>query len=303
MSEVGFHDGEREVQARAGTRRQADRLVGMLSHQDLEGAEEFLATQDFAVLSARDRTGTLWTSPLLAPAGFLDGQDNILHIRTVPAKGDPLAGLGTGQPVGLLAIDFANRSRLRINGTLVHASPRRLRVIVDQAFGNCPKYIHQRTLEPGDPAADAGRPAAISSDALTASEARVVDGAVTFFLGTSHPSRGVDASHRGGPPGFVRRQDGTLWWPDYPGNNMFNSLGNLAVDPVASLLFVDFATGETLHLSGTAETEWLEPGTPGDDGQTGRIVRFSPHLIVQARPLSIREADSSPYRRNPSLTD
>jgi len=47
----------------------------------------------------------------------------------------------------------------------------------------------------------------------------------TFFLGTTHPVRGSDASHRGGPAGFVRVDGDQLWWPDYPGNNLFNSFG------------------------------------------------------------------------------
>ena len=71
-----------------------------------------------------------------------------------------------------------------------------------------------------------------------------------------HPTRGADASHRGGSPGFVRVAGGRLWWPDYPGNNMFNSLGNLAVDPAAALMFIDFFSGRTLQLSGAGDVRW-----------------------------------------------
>ncbi|WP_237721067.1 pyridoxamine 5'-phosphate oxidase family protein [Mycolicibacterium phlei] len=78
----------------------------------------------------------------------------------------------------------------------------------------------------------------------------------TLFLGTAHPTRGADASHRGGPPGFIDVTANTLSWPDYPGNNMFNSLGNLAVDPAAAVLVVDFTTGTTVQVSGTGAIEW-----------------------------------------------
>jgi hypothetical protein len=61
---------------------------------------------------------------------------------------------------------------------------------------------------------------------------------------------------------------------------MFNSFGNLLIDPSAALLFVDFATGDTLHLSGTAEVEWSAPD-PGDDEATGRRVRFTPTRVVE----------------------
>ena len=84
--------------------------------------------------------------------------------------------------------------------------------------------------------------------ALSPKHAQLIANADTFFLGTIHPSRGADASHRGGPPGFVRVDGNRLWWPDYPGNNMFNSFGNLAVDPSAALLFIDFDTGTALQF-------------------------------------------------------
>ena len=71
-----------------------------------------------------------------------------------------------------------------------------------------------------------------------------------------------------------------LWWPDYPGNNMFNSFGNLAVDDEAALLFVDFRSGTTLHLSGSAEVQWTPPGVAGDDGGVGRRVAFSVDCVV-----------------------
>jgi hypothetical protein len=209
-----------------------------------------------------------------------------------------LAKLAAGQAVGMVAIDFATRRRLRINGTLATLGPDGLEVTVDQAYGNCPQYIQQRHLQPtaAEPAHQSGW-----SDALNAGQTRLIEQADTFFLGTAHPSRGADSSHRGGTPGFVRVENGDLWWPDYHGNNMFNSLGNLAVDSTASLLFLDFATGGTLHLSGHAVVEWIAPGAPGDDDGTGRRVRFTPNHVVTG-DVRLRATDLSPYRRNPALT-
>jgi hypothetical protein len=124
----------------------------------------------------------------------------------------------------------------------------------------------------------------------------------TFFLGTAHPERGADASHRGGAPGFVRVEGNQLWWPDYPGNNLFNSFGNLAVNPEAALLFIDFGTGAVLHLSGTASIEWDPVGAPGDDGRTGRRARFDLQRLVADRFLPVHEVAYRPYPRNPELT-
>ena len=123
---------------------------------------------------------------------------------------------------------------------------------------------------------------------LTDEDRALIRAADTFLLGTTHPERGNDASHQGGTPGFVRVGDGQLWWSDYPGNNMFNSFGNLAVDPAAALLFADFGTGQTLHLSGTASVEWPGPGTAGDDGGTGRRVWFTPQCVVAGTLLPAR---------------
>ena len=63
--------------------------------------------------------------------------------------------------------------------------------------------------------------------------------------------RSVDVSHRGGKPGFVRIDGDVLTIPDFAGNLHFNTLGNLLVNPRAGLLFIDFATGDLLQLSGT----------------------------------------------------
>jgi hypothetical protein len=91
-----------------------------------------------------------------------------------------------------------------------------------------------------------------------------------------------------------------LWWPDYPGNNMFNSFGNLSVDPTAALLFVDFQRGTTLQMSGTAAVRW---GVPADDdgAHTGRRVEFVPQQVVANTVSGLSVTDHSAYPHNPSV--
>jgi uncharacterized protein len=314
MTAAGFHEGERAVQRRAGTEHDAGRLSGMLDRPWLDGGfSRFLAARTFAVLSGRDAAGRLWASPLAGRAGMLDAHGTVLKVHAVPAAGDPLAGLPAGQPVGLIAIEFAIRRRVRINGTLERVTPNGLMIAVDQAYGNCPQYIQMRELRQvpafglGDPGAGPGPgDQALGGDAvrgeLTEEDADQIRRSDTFFLGTAHPTRGADCSHRGGPMGLVRVAGNELWWPDYPGNKMFNSLGNLAVDPTAALLFAGFGSGRVLHLSGTAVTEWGTPGEPGDDGGTGRRVRFTPSAIQSGPPLPVRSRQVAPYQQNPPLT-
>jgi uncharacterized protein len=253
------------------------------------GATQFLASQRFVALSGRDRDGVLWISPLSAQPGFLRGADDTLRISATPRQGDPLHLMPVGQPVGLIAIDFATRRRLRVNGTLVDADAAGMTVHVDQAYGNCPQYIHRRNVEDIATATAAPLVNPSRTTTLTAADQSIIAGSDTFFLGTTHPTRGSDASHRGGPAGFVRVDaPDRLWWPDYPGNNMFNSFGNLAIDDEAALLFVDFASGGTLHVSGTAQVQWTSPGVEGDDGGVGRRVEFSVRSVVASGDSAIQ---------------
>jgi predicted pyridoxine 5'-phosphate oxidase superfamily flavin-nucleotide-binding protein len=265
----GFHEGELAVQRRAGVAEQAARLSRMVAPASLAGgAGRFLAERTFAAVTARDSSGATWTAPAMGPRGFLDGNGTTLKVRARPTG--PLEDLPAGQPVGMIAIDFATRRRVRVNGDLTAVGPAGLEVDVEQAYGNCPQYIHHHDLETLATSKNQVR----RGDRLTAQDAGLITRADTFFLGTVHPERGVDSSHRGGEPGFVRVCGSELSWPDYPGNNLFNSLGNLAVDDTASLLFLDFDTGRTLHLSGTATIDWT----------AGRTVRFTPIQVASVSP-------------------
>lgn len=277
MTVTGFHEGELATQRRAGVQAEAQRLEGMLDRSRLsDGAAKFLSSQRFAAITGRDGDGTLWVSSVSGEPGFLRGADDTLRMSAALREGDPLHRMPIGQQVGMIAIDFATRRRLRINGFLVDADAAGMTVHVDQAYGNCPKYIH-----PHDFTVSAAAGSVRRTTSLSAADHAMIAAADTFFLGTAHPTRGSDASHRGGPAGFVRVDSAArLWWPDYPGNNMFNSFGNLAVDDEAALLFVDFDTGAALHLSGTAQVQWTAPGADGDDGGVGRRVVFSVDSVV-----------------------
>jgi uncharacterized protein len=304
LGDVGFHAGELAVQQRAGAREEAARLSPMLDPAELRGGiVAFLADRTFAVITARDADRRLWSAPLTGPAGFLEAvTPTTLAIHARLQEGDPLHGLPAGQQAGLVVVEFATRRRVRVNGTLRAADAGTLAIDVEQAYGNCPQYIHQRVLTPGGPGqvdpGDVRRGAALS-----AADTELIRSADTFFLGTTNPERGSDTSHRGGRPGFVRVDGDRLWWPDYPGNNLFNSFGNLAVDPEASLLFLDFDSGRTLQLSGTAEVDWDAAGRPGDDGRTGRRATFTLQRLVAGRLLPSRQVADTPYPRNPALTD
>jgi hypothetical protein len=253
LAAVGFHRGELAVQRRADVQVQAARLAAMVARGQLRtGMAAFISAATFAAICARDKTGRLWISPIFERPGFLSvTSPTTLQVSVSVPDSEPLCGLPEGQPVGVIIMDLMARRRVRINGVLGVAGVDQLTIDVDQAYSNCPQYIQQRRLRIERPVDDRHERLYLG-DTLRANDIRLIETADTFFLGTTHPASGNDASHRGRPPGFVRVTPEHLWWPDYPGNNLFNSFGNLAVDPAAALLFICFCHGTTLQLSGDA---------------------------------------------------
>ena len=78
-------------------------------------------------------------------------------------------------------------------------------------------------------------------------------------MGSLHPERGADVSHRGGEPGFVQVVDAqTLRIPDYAGNGMYQTLGNLHQTPRAGLVFLDFEGRRLLHVTGQTSLDFDE---------------------------------------------
>ena len=301
---AGFHDSELLVQRRAGVADAASRLGGMVAAPKLSGAmSAFVAERDVVFLTARDGHGTLWTSFLAGRPGFGTVDDTTLRLRAAFDPDDPLRDLAPGSLVGTLMVDFARRRRVRINGVVTDAGPGVLAIGVDQAYGNCPRYIHRRDTHTGDQGTAPARRIRSRAAGLAPEHTAQVRQADTFVLGTAHPTHGVDTSHRGGAPGFVRVEpDGSLWWPDYPGNNLFNSLGNIAANPEASLLFLDPPAGRVLQIAGRAELEWVPPDSDGDDGGTGRRVRLWPAHILTTDGPAWPSLDLDASRDNPDLT-
>ncbi|MCK2217826.1 pyridoxamine 5'-phosphate oxidase family protein [Actinomadura sp. ATCC 31491] len=270
------HPGEVAVQRRAGVRA-GDHGSSRARPEIPEVAAGFLRGQDMLVAGAADDAGRLWAGLLTGPAGFADPvDDRTIVVGALPAPPDPLHGLfETERDLGLLAIEPATRRRMRVNGVAVRAGSS-LVVRTEQVYSNCPKYIQTRepTASPGAAPALAGRGTTLTDRLRT-----WIATADTFFVATGVEGLGTDASHRGGNPGFVRvTGPASLTFPDYVGNGMFMTLGNLELNPAAGLLFLDWEHGETLHLTGRAEVSWDPGGVPGAQ----RLVHFTLTEYVHA---------------------
>ena len=190
-------------------------------------------------------------------------------------------------------IDLETRERMRLNGPAVVGPDGEIVVHAREVYFNCPKYIQKREVT-GAGAAGTGRAGAAGvtrADVLTPEQRAWIATADTFFIASAVPGGGADASHRGGNPGFVRVRDAaTLEWPDYSGNTMFNTLGNITVNPNAGLLFLDFESGDTLQLTGQAAVVW-EPERAAKYPGAERMVEFHVEQAVQiahAVPLRFR---------------
>src|SRR5262245_35896249 len=196
-----FHEGERSAQARAGTRDVASRVGAGIRSFLPEAARGFLEERSFVILAAIDSGGRAWTSILRGRPGFLRARgDRVIEVRALPPAGDPLAAtLASGGPLGILAIDFETRRRMRVNGRAEPAEGGVLSVHVDEAYSNCPKYIREREEPRAAGRIDAAEPPRVAT-ALSAEQRRWIDGSDTFFVGSRHPAAGADASHRGGEP-------------------------------------------------------------------------------------------------------
>ena len=293
-----FHEGERAVQERAGVAGIASRVAGSIHDEIPQPARDFLLEQPFAVLASRAADGHVWASLVHGAPGFLSApSDWTIEIDAEPLSCDPLAAsLAPGAPLGVLVIDLATRRRMRVNGR-VGGTGRPLRIAVDEVFANCPKYIQARALA-GDGAEGPCAASTTVTDALTREQQQRLARADTFFIASAHPERGLDASHRGGAPGFVEvLDDRRIAWPDYRGNAMFQTLGNLASDPHAGVVLADFASGDVLQLTGRAHVDW-DPARAACYPGAERVVELEIDAVRETRgvfPLRTEAVGPSPF--------
>lgn len=280
-----FHPGEKAIHnlLRLQTPRQNPTATGLPPHFAAR-----LAASPLLALGALDAAGNAWTTLLggapgvaqplsLGAHGILgvgasgvttfdpvleallgrdEGEEEPYHISREELEG------GGGRLVGGLGIDLALRDRVKFGGRLVAGkvdgdeSSVEMAVLVEESLGNCPKYLNKKSI----------RPHTTSSPKLVGDKLPLPKEAVDllgkadmFFLSSTDGLGGMDTNHRGGPPGFVRilhddEEDGTvLVYPEYSGNNLYQTLGNLHLRPKVGICVPDFDTGDVLYLTGDTE--------------------------------------------------
>lgn len=288
-----FHSGEIQLQRVVGVAERMDEVGRRIIRDHMpDQHRDFFRQLPFLVLGSVDAAGDSWVTLLTGRPGFLHSPDpRVLSLAVGRDIADPAAGfLSDGDAVGLLGIELHTRRRNRMNGRIAGIGPGGFDVRVAQSFGNCPQYIQRRDFAfVRDPAGPAALPDPVVSGDLDDRARSLIAAADTFFVASYVDDAGgrhVDASHRGGRPGFVRiNADGSLTIPDFAGNLLFNTLGNILVNPKAGLVFPDFETGDMLHLTGDAQVILQSDEIAAFQGAE-RLWTFRPRKVI-LRPAAL----------------
>jgi ferredoxin-NADP reductase len=284
LSGMPWHEGEEMIHKLTKVEKQENPNSPYLT----PAAAYMLQRSPLLALGTVDKSGrpwaTLWggEAPLAQPVAH-----SIIGIRTiVDSKTDPVVDLlyggrddgevikeqGAGRMISGLTIDLERRKRVKLYGRMVARALGRigpdndgasaisvgevqLVVKIEQSLNNCPKYLNCKRIYPVLP-----EPALTSDSTHLPPEAvDLIAKADTFFISSCDHDKDMDMNIRGGPPGFVRVQSNddsstVLVWPEYSGNNLYQTLGNLQTSPKAGLVFPDFETGNVLYVTGDTET-------------------------------------------------
>lgn len=279
-----FHAGELAVQDRMGVREKSD-VMGrrMIRPVLVDQHREFYGELPFLVLGSVDPEGRPWASIIAGQPGFISTPDELtLDIAATPIEGDPLAeNLHVGADIGVLGIQLETRRRNRMSGRIKDLREDGFALDVLQSFGNCPQYIQSRTVVLDDGAA----PATTTYTGFDGEVKDILARSDTLFIASTYReandavNHGTDVSHRGGKPGFVKVEgDRTLVFPDFRGNNAFNTIGNLHLNPKAGFLFPDFNTRTLVTMTGEAEMIWDGPEVDAFEGAE-RLIRFRADVV------------------------
>ena len=139
----------------------------------------------------------------------------------------------------------------------------------------------------------------LTRTAFTADDKAFIESVIYFFMATADAEGRPDCSFKGGAPGFIRIiAPDELAFPDYDGNGMFKSLGNLLVNPNVGLLFLDMhEKPRRLRVNGRATVSREDPLLAHMVGAQ-MIVRVKARAIFPNCPRYIPKlqlAEPSPY--------
>ncbi len=232
----------------------ADANGRVITNTIIPGAINFIEKQPMAIVSSLGAGKKVWTSLLIGDFGFVKvpGPHKVVfrnaYIKSA-ASDIVYKNLQLNNTMGTLFIELSSRRRFRLNGRIT-IGQEAINLQVEEAFPNCPKYIQRRVMALPDHFQQT-EPRVSKGTTMDPHIREWIKKADTFFVGSMDSFNRMDVNHRGGKQGFIEILDnGMLKIPDYQGNSMYNTLGNLLHNPHLGLLFIDFNKGNTLQLTG-----------------------------------------------------
>ena len=275
-----YHAGQLALQKITGEVEIAQRRIPIVRSTLHPKSMPFIANQVLAFVGSEDNSGDIWLSLLVGEHGFISVPSNQVIkfdlAKIVSNKEDIFfSNIISNPTVGLLFHEAERRARYRAWG-IASEDNGHLNFAIRMGYPSCPKHIQRERIEVSD-----------DLEAFTASYEKGVTldeyakewilNAHTFFICTQTKKGDIEASHRGGNIGFIQMlENDILRVPDYFGNSMYSTLGNIYENPKAALLFIDYEKGETLQLTGKAELQF-DQNTEDDlrrSGDTGRFWTF-----------------------------
>lgn len=303
MSNV-FHEGQIAVQKITGEEEIAKMRIPMVQTSLHPRSIPFIEHQVLAFPGSEDTSGNLWLSLLVGERGFIQVpslQEIKFDLSKVTSNREDIffRNIKTKPTVGLLFHEAARRARYRAWG-IARQEGDQLSFDIRLGYPSCPKHIQRETIELPETQTTLSPEYSDGTD-LGLPEKEWISNAHTFFMATQTKKGDIEASHRGGDPGFIEiLEDGLLRVPDYLGNSMFSSLGNIYQNPKAALLFVDYKKGATLQLTGKAELQFDQNSAEDfyKSGETGRFWTFETKKWIkteQHHEVNTSFIDFSPF--------
>ncbi|KAL3464031.1 hypothetical protein BJX64DRAFT_101662 [Aspergillus heterothallicus] len=317
---IPWHDGENKMHRLLRVPYQDNPTVPFLTRP----AALLMKQSPLLAIGSLDLEGRPWASLWGGEEGFITATSySSFDIRAPVGKTYDLvvesllfnSASNGDKPIAFLAVDLETRRRVKIFGKLdtgsldvsdkderIRAGIANLTVHVHGSLGNCPKYLNAKRIvsAPSEPKLISETPQ------LHPGAIDLLNRADTLFISSIHGANDMDTNVRGGSPGFVRvisnKPSGAVFaYPEYSGNRLYQTLGNLQDTPLAGFIFPDFETGNALFATGTAEV-LFGTGASTILPRSNIVVRVT---ITEARfvetILPFRGIPGKPSAYNPSV--
>lgn len=303
-----FHASEIAVQKKVGVAERVAPASQYIREFMPNQHREFFANLPYLILGFVDKQGRPWSVPLFGPPGFISSPTSTsLRLKALPTLTRLLdLDITVGQKVGTVGVEVQTRRRNRMNGIISEVDDKGFSIDVELSFGNCPQYIQKREIQYVE-----GNETQRSfddiemSDHLNKQSASLIKRADTFYIASrtkdfTHDKRtGLDVSHRGGKPGFIKVSGNTLLFPDFSGNKFFNTIGNISSDARVGLVFPDFHSTDAVFITGKAKVHYDHPALTDIDGAE-RIIEVTIHSSAYIDAFLPMQGEIEEY--SPSLT-